>query len=50
MENKVIQDIHRCAPGGYAPQVLKTKLIEFDSGIQGLRMELKGMSIRSVQK
>ena len=50
MENKVIQDIHRCAPGGYAPQVLKTNLIEFDSGMQGLQMELKGMTIPSAVK
>ena len=49
-EHTVSQDIHRKAPGGFAPEVLQTKLIDFESGIQGLRMCLKGMTIRSVQK
>ena len=50
LEHQVSQDIHNQSPGGYAPEVLKTKLIKFDNGIQGLRMCLQGITIRTVQK
>ena len=50
LEQKVTEEIHRQAPGGHAQEVLRTKLVEFDRGIHGLLMDLKGPTVRFIQK
>ena len=45
IEHSIIEQIHRRNPTGYAPEVIKTKLIPIDDENEGLLMELKGRSL-----
>lgn len=50
LEHRVSTEIHQKSPKGFAEGILRTKIINFKDGLQGLRMDLKGLTLRSSQK
>jgi serine/threonine protein kinase len=47
-ESQVITEIHRKAPGGFAPEIPVAKIVHIEDGVSALVMDLKGRTLRSI--